>query len=208
MDTNWNARHVQPRIAAFREWLARAGAEVLLPTNQWEAVRFRDGAITSIIYTNAKGGATFTGSALAAWEAYRNQQAWRASDTPDKVKRVTGKRRGRFVLAIRERDGHDCFFCAREVDEEHESVEHLVNVADGGPNHVSNMFLAHTLCNLEAGNISAVEKIKMFHAARVKHLIQRSDSANRNRRATDQRANKPLPWEDDDEQELQTQAGA
>jgi len=207
MDTFWNARHVQPRIAAFREWLTRAGAEVLPPTNQWEAVRFRDGAITSIIYTNAKGGATFTGSALVAWEAFKNQQYWRASDTPPKIKRVSGKKRDRFVLAIRERDGHDCFFCAREVDEEHESVEHLVNVADGGPNHISNMFLAHTLCNMEAGAASAVEKIKIFHASRVKRLINRSDSASRNRRVTDQRDNNPLPWEDEDEQEFQTQTG-
>ena len=163
-DHNWTAQQVQVRLEVFKVWLSKAGAEVLQPTNMWEVARFRDGSDTSIIYKNARDGVTFTGTSLAAWNAFKSGRPWRA-DVP-RVKRKNGKARAQFVLTIRERDGDECFFCARPVSEDEESVEHLIEVTNGGTNHLSNLCLAHTKCNQDAAGLSLAEKIKAYSAAR------------------------------------------
>jgi hypothetical protein len=168
---------------AFLSWLTANGAAVLTPTNEWEVVRYRDGGVTSIIYHRASGDLTFTGSARAAWDSFQSGLKWRAA-TP-KAKRATGnkKRRAKFVETIRERDGDDCFYCGRHVDEDTESVEHLLSITHGGaPEHIANLFLAHHVCNQMAGHLSVVEKIATYHRARLELLgIKTTD---------------PSPWED------------
>jgi 5-methylcytosine-specific restriction endonuclease McrA len=48
------------------------------------------------------------------------------------------------------------------------TIEHLVPVAHGGPNHLSNCFLAHKRCNAAAGTLSAAEKVRLRDAMRAK----------------------------------------
>jgi len=141
-------------ITQFLAWLPARGAEVLKPTSEWELVRFRSGQGVSIIYTNATGKRTFTGEALAAFNAFKSSQHWRGA--------VATKRRQSssvLVRTIRERDGDLCFFCQRFMPIGEESVEHLVPATAGGPNHITNLFLAHQNCNAKAGHLSAPEKI-------------------------------------------------
>jgi 5-methylcytosine-specific restriction endonuclease McrA len=77
-----------------------------------------------------------------------------------------------------ERDGAGCFFCGRRVSAPDEdcppgyepSVEHLVAIMHGGPNHISNTYLAHARCNNIAGNVSAVEKIGLRERMRCVHV--------------------------------------
>ncbi len=138
----------------FGAWLTEHGAEVLAPTSEWEAARFRShGGQLSIVYRNKQEILTYTGLAEAAHRAFRFAKPWSAG--------AATKRRhmGGIIPTIRKRDGDLCFFCQREVSEEDESKEHLVSLAHGGPNHISNLFLAHKTCNTEAGHLSAPEKI-------------------------------------------------
>lgn len=171
--TEWNAIHIRQKQAFFVNWLVANGAQVLEPTNEWEMVRFRDGGVTSVIYRNKTDAVTFTGSARLAWEAYKTARPWRAA-TP-KAKRQNKKDRDKYVETIRKRDGDDCFFCAQPVSDVTESVEHLVAVTHGGPNHISNMFLAHKLCNEMASHLSAVEKIQRYHEARMQPVSAVAD---------------------------------
>lgn len=46
----------------FQEWLARKGAEMLEPTNEWEVLRFRFEDRVSIVYRNNKGRITKCGA--------------------------------------------------------------------------------------------------------------------------------------------------
>lgn len=162
--TEWNANQLRAKQEFFTNWLTANGAEVLTPTNEWELMRFKDGGVTSVVYFNKHDRVTFTGSARAAWEAYKTGRPWRSA-TP-KAKRQNKKARDKYVETIRQRDGDACFFCAQPVSEETESVEHLVAITHGGPNHISNMFLAHRLCNEMAAHLSVTEKIARYHAAR------------------------------------------
>lgn len=69
------------------------------------------------------------------------------------------------VKRLLDRDGTGCFFCGSDLDGD-VTVEHLVAIAHGGPNHVSNLFLAHAECNQRAGHLSAPEKIGLAIAQR------------------------------------------
>lgn len=146
------ARNPDTRFAAV---LTAAGAEMLSPTNAYEVMRFRTKHGVGVIYENAKGVRTWNAAAEAA---RAHLAAKRGSLAPVEVK---GRRRdAATVRALLRRDGENCFFCRLPLGDDI-TVEHLVAVAHGGPNHISNLFLAHGGCNQRAGHLSAPEKITM-----------------------------------------------
>ncbi|WP_026641146.1 HNH endonuclease [Bordetella petrii] len=156
----WSRKQVEAGRAKFIEWLVARGAQVLRPTNEWELVRFDCATGVAIIYGTAKGGATFTGGALKAWEAFKGNHAW---DAGVRGKRV---RMSPLIRTLLERDGDRCFFCLGHTSDDDRSAEHLVPVAHGGPNHISNLVLAHGACNRRAGHLGAMEKIRIREANR------------------------------------------
>lgn len=142
------------RHKAFTQRLTEAGAEILAPTNPYEVLRFRTSKGVGVIYSG-KRGETWNAEALAARD---HLEAKAGSLAPVAVR---GRRKGKgTVEALVIRDGEGCFFCASPLDGDI-TVEHLVAVAHGGPNHVSNLFLAHAACNQAAGHLSAPEKVAM-----------------------------------------------
>ncbi|CAJ0698666.1 HNH endonuclease [Ralstonia holmesii] len=148
-----NAEAIKKASAKFRAFLTERGAEVLKPTSEWELIRFNCAAGVAIVYTDARGRTTFTGEALAAWNAFCTSGAWSAGNA---VKR---KRLSPVIQTLVDRDGECCFYCWKPLQHLDLSVEHIVPVAHGGPNHISNLVLAHRSCNAAAGHLSAMEKI-------------------------------------------------
>lgn len=155
------ARGLKPRLPKFRAWLEARGASLLVPTNEWELLRFKTGTATAVIYTSKLGGLTFTGESRAALEAFVRNDPWRAAPATKRGKKVNGP----IYQALRQRDGDACFFCLRDVSEDEESIEHLISVTHQGPDHMGNYVLAHRACNAQAGHLSAMEKIAMHVAA-------------------------------------------
>lgn len=140
------------KLAAFQARLMQAGAEILGPTNPYELLRFRTSKGVGVVYTG-KRGETWNAEALAARE---HLDSGKGSLAPVAVK---GRRRDKATVeALIKRDGDACFFCGLALNGD-VTVEHLVAVAHGGPNHISNLFLAHATCNQAAGHMSAPEKI-------------------------------------------------
>lgn len=151
----YTAKRLSTRIDKFHAWLKARGAEVLIPTNEWEVLRFRTNSGTSIIYRNKSDRLTFTGDAEFVLHAFMNNGTWRAIPATKRKLKSTPVCR-----ALRERDGDDCFYCRKPVEVEDESIEHLVAITHGGPDHIANMVLAHRApCNAEAGHLSVMEKI-------------------------------------------------
>jgi hypothetical protein len=163
--TAWYAHHITRKGKAFRDWLSANGAQVLEPTNEWELIRFKSDTGTSVVYKDKGDRLTFTGEAFKAWEALKSGQGWRAMPATKRKKSST------VIQSIRARDGNDCFYCLKPVSVEDESPEHLVSVTHGGPNHLSNLFLAHRDCNSRAGHLSALAKIRMHVEAHLKAVI-------------------------------------
>lgn len=156
-----NLSQLRKKLPQIKHWLAGAGAEVLEPTNPWEVLRFRSGAVTSIVYQDKKGWLTYTGDSVEALKSFANGKAWRASEATMRVKVSP------LVKTIRARDGDDCFACAWPVGEQDASADHLVPLTAGGPNHVSNLVLMHRDCNMRCGHMSAPEKVRMHVEARL-----------------------------------------
>lgn len=153
-------------LDAFKVWLGRRGAEVLATTNPYEVLRVRTSSGVHVVHKNRRGNQTWPLSLSEIVDLYLDGGSPRLS--PTARTRRSSRLKQRFSVLV-ERDGCGCFFCGQPVPapgaEGHRdmaaSVEHLVAIAHGGPNHLSNAYLAHARCNNIAGDISAVEKIRL-----------------------------------------------
>lgn len=155
---------------AFLEWLRQQGAEVLAPTNPYEVARFRARSGTHIVYTTASGCITASGFAKRALQAFRSGHRLDMGLT--KVPRDFA---AKYRAALYERDGRACFFCLADMPNEDMTVEHLVPVSKGGPNHLDNMVLAHELCNKRADNLPLVRKFQIRTDALHRQLREQRD---------------------------------
>jgi hypothetical protein len=144
------------KLPRFSNWLMNAGAELLAPTNQWEVLRFRHGDKISIIYTNDRGEFNFAACDKQVLNAFLLGTPWNAGT---RTKRKTSARSSD-VRALLLRDGSNCFLCGFPVDDD-ATIEHLVPLSAGGPNHLANYALAHARCNGIMGSRSLMEKIKL-----------------------------------------------
>lgn len=152
------AKRLDP-LAKFAAKLEAAGAEILGTTNPYEVLRFRTSKGVGVVY-KGKRGETWNAEAI---EAREHLASGKGSLAPVVVK---GRRTSKSTVnALLKRDGDYCFFCGTPLDGD-VTVEHLVSIAHGGPNHISNLFLSHAACNQMAGHKSAPEKIALAIAGR------------------------------------------
>lgn len=147
---------IKKKKAAFIEFLAANGAEILTATNEYEVLRFRANGETSVLYRNKQGELTGTGDMGNAYRAFIGGHKWVGAQ---KNKATIIKRTPK-VKTLLKRDGTNCFYCGKPLNGDI-SLEHLVSRAHGGPNHISNLVLAHRQCNADAGHLSAAEKIAL-----------------------------------------------
>lgn len=68
--------------------------------------------------------------------------------------------RKRLLKEVIDRDGTDCFFCKRYVQPIERSLEHILELSQGGSNDLGNLALAHESCNHKAQGLSVVQKVK------------------------------------------------
>jgi 5-methylcytosine-specific restriction endonuclease McrA len=154
---------MKKKLPAFRAWLQACGASVMEPTNEWELFRFKGDNGIAVCYSSKRGSVTFVGDAQIAWDAFTYQRPYRANPATTRRRKPASP----IIRTLRKRDGDLCFFCQRFVSAENETQEHLVAVTHGGPNHISNLVLAHKHCNAKAGHLDAVSKIAQHVAARL-----------------------------------------
>lgn len=145
----------------FREWLLAAGAELLEPPNSYEVLRFRANGDIAVVYRDATGVLSWTGASAKIFGHFLSGVSWAGTE---KTKAHRPKRNAT-VRTLLCRDGVNCFYCLAGMAIGTETIEHLVPLAHGGPHHISNFVLAHKACNLRAGHLSAMEKIKMREEA-------------------------------------------
>lgn len=164
------------RLKQFRNWLEVNGAEILAPTNEYELLRFRAKGATHVLYRN-KNWSTVTCSTgetvHEAWTAHCTSQSWRAG--PSQRARLR-KKRDAHVDALLLRDGDECFFCGVELAGDM-TIEHFVGRTHNGPNHMSNLALAHEDCNKKAGSLSVVDKFKLREEMRCPNSAWRDAQA-------------------------------
>lgn len=150
----------------LEEFLEQGGAVMLPITNPWEVVRFRTPRGTHIVYTNKQGNKTYSDEyAKEAYHAWGDGKPWIA-------KEKVSRRSIRYLIeAIKKRDGDECFFCYKPFTaEKPETIEHLLAITSGGSNAIANLALAHQECNMVAGNVAVMDKIKIREEAKTKYI--------------------------------------
>ena len=92
------------------------------------------------------------------------------------------KRRDQAVISIMERDGSDCWFCAKPLNGD-VTLEHLQPLALGGGWGMENLALAHTGCNKAAGHLPRFKKEVLRE--QMQTIPPRDSGAAKNRPETD-----------------------
>lgn len=163
-----NLHKLKNRLPAIHTWLTAAGAECLSPTNPWEVLRFRAAGATHVVYFNKKDQVSMTDATREILNAFFQGTHWSAGVA------VARRKRGVDETTLRARDGDGCFLCG-EVLGDDATIEHLVPVVHGGPNHISNKVLAHQACNQRLGHLSLPEKLALRD--KVRHVPAAAPSA-------------------------------
>lgn len=155
----------------FAKHLTAIGAEMKDPTNVWEVVRYKADGATHIVYMKANGALTYTGDSKAHYTNFlSNREQLKAVKTKKAAKPKPSRKHIRD--ALRQRDGDTCWYCGCFVEGEG-TVEHLIPRSAGGLNAMSNLVLAHQLCNQRAGSLHLSEKITLrarMHAVQAEAL--------------------------------------
>lgn len=152
----------------FNAFLQLGGAEMLLLTNEFEIARFKTVNGVCVVYRNKKGKFSFGNEfAKAAFDAFLGAKKWHAS------KMFVRTARAKVENKLLRRDGNECFYCGTVFTEEKPpTLEHLLSIADGGNNHVSNLALCCETCNFAAASKPIVEKIKLRDQLRTRDLAK------------------------------------
>lgn len=67
---------------------------------------------------------------------------------------------------VYDRDNKECFYCGKSLTFEEATHEHLLATSKGGDNSDANTTVACKDCNLAAGSLPIVEKVKLRDAKR------------------------------------------
>ena len=159
----------EDEIAKFARWLASCGAEIIAPTSEWEVLRVKIKGETHVGYRTKTGRQTWP-EALIGW--HRQRSCGHQPQLGNPVKQLRGNRKAR-LHEIAKRDGWQCWYCDRSLDDDTATVEEICSRQIGGPVHIGNQALACPSCNLSAGNLTVVAKV----ALRAKKRSQASGDA-------------------------------
>jgi hypothetical protein len=164
--------------SGFMSWLNSQGAEIGIPTNPYEIIRYRlvgpNGRVRAhVIYRKDSGFLTWPGSTSEHYRSFldggtvmpieSSETFLRTYPTP----KAKSDFRERTRLALLNRDGGDCWFCGMPMGDD-VTVEHLVPKSKGGLNGLANYALAHRKCNNLAGDMPLAKKIDLRNRMRAK----------------------------------------
>lgn len=166
-------RRGQFDLPQFAAWLAQNGAEVGVPTNPYEVIRYRAyvagsaKASTHVVYAKENGLLNFQGLSREHYAAFLD--GW--SVTLHSIAKEGGTflvtepepKRPKSVVtreALLRRDGDECWFCGSPLRGD-ATIEHLVPKSKGGLNGLANYVLAHKRCNARAADMPLVAKIEL-----------------------------------------------
>jgi hypothetical protein len=159
-------------LPAFAAWLSTQGAEIGVPTNAYEVIRYKAHvvggrkAVTHIVYTKENGLLTFMGSSRLHYEqmlglTQAEPVAIKVEPSPTAPKHPNiGSVPNSTHRSLLARDGDECWFCGKRLGSDI-TTEHLVPKSAGGGNKMANYALAHRLCNQAAADMPLVKKIEL-----------------------------------------------
>lgn len=88
-------------------------------------------------------------------------------EMPQRVKWHKHEKRG-IVAALWARDGNTCYLCTKPLYYSAATIDHVMPLAKGGKDDMSNYRLVHPLCNIQKGNMTLEQFNKSKEMAGVK----------------------------------------
>lgn len=171
MSANVPIRRKDFDVPGFVAWLAFNGAEIGIPTNGYEVVRYLAHAeghrkpVTHIVYAKENGLLTFMPGTREHYAQFLGIDGSGALGG-----KMGASQRKNMRAAIVARDGKGCWFCGAATTPATESIEHLVPRSKGGPDTLANFVLAHKNCNVTAGDMDLGGKIALRDRLRSANL--------------------------------------
>lgn len=146
-------------VGKFKKFLVNAGGQLLHETTEYEVIRLQCDKGVEILYRKKSGLLTWPKELVSAYLAYKSGGTlrWRAS----RKKRVSRKRGTVLLKTLFARDGEECWFCTKPLTLETATIEHLLNICNGGNNHINNQTIACSPCNQKASNMGITDKVKL-----------------------------------------------
>ncbi len=144
-------------VGKFKKFLVNCGGQLLHETNEYEVIRVQTDKGVEILYKQKSGLLTWPKELVSAYMAYKSggKVRWRGSR-----RRKVNRKRGPVLLqTLFQRDGKQCWFCTKPLTAQDATIEHLLNVSNGGNNHVNNLTVACSPCNQKARNMCITEKV-------------------------------------------------
>jgi 5-methylcytosine-specific restriction endonuclease McrA len=151
---------------SFKKWLHACGATVVPNVRSCEKLRFTHGKAKGIIVVNKKGEYKPSETATRYIEMFENAAALPRAD---RATSKNARKREARIQKLVQRDGRNCFYCDEPLGTEF-SIEHLVPKCHNGPEHFSNLCLAHKGCNVAAGDLPVVKKVHLREESQRKRL--------------------------------------
>lgn len=184
---NLPVRRKQFWTGEFATFLAANGAEVCIPTNAYEVIRYRAyhgqsaKPLTHIVYAKENGLLNFQGGSRDHYLAFLagerlpqlSKRAAAAQAAKPKEPSLSAKQRAKLIA----RDGDECWFCGLSMGAD-VTIEHLVPKSKGGGNQLANYALAHAACNQAAADKPLVAKIEIRTKLRAGHQSTASEGKN------------------------------
>lgn len=163
---------LKKHLPKFSVWLIEHGSEIHAPTNPYELARFLTDVGVGVIYRNSGSRiSSWQNGADRAFKAFRLGQPWRAIE---KVGRLTKKTK-RLYASLADRDGAFCIYCGIGLPLDLATIEHIIPVTSGGPDHLSNKALACSPCNIAVGALPAAQKIDFAVTQRGTKVARRGE---------------------------------
>lgn len=142
----------------FKTWLQQNGAEILPNSTEYEEIRFK-GSEIGVKYKSGKFSGIYASN---AYYSYKNNKPW--DGRPIRVGRKKSYLKEKRALI--KRDGTACFYCGKLLEDDI-TLEHLIPLTAGGLNSLSNMVLAHELCNNIMNHKKLIDKVSFAIKTRV-----------------------------------------
>jgi len=156
------------KLPSFKKWLQQNGAELLMPTNPYEVIRFRCRFGTGVIYQGKKGINVNDKFVTDAYRCFVDAKPWAG-----KGSRINS--RNKEIKQLISRDGYECFYCGQDFIPKALTQEHVLSLVQGGVDRIENKVLSCKPCNNLAGHLPIIEKVRLRDKMRAENERNQED---------------------------------
>jgi len=146
-------------LVGFSKFIGARGGYLLPPENEHELLKAVVNDYVSILHRRKNGRLTWSEELSTAYESWKTGGSTGWSGFINRVNRRVTKKEIMYGLIAR--DGKNCCYCDNPLDMEKATIEHFLDIAKGGSNHINNLALCCKKCNGRVLAMPVLGKMKL-----------------------------------------------